>query len=262
MTDPRIHARRVGVERERGRRRLHVVLGTVVVAGLAAGSIALLHSSLFAARQVVIAGNLHTGRAQLLRVAGLSTEPPLVDVDPAAVARRLDRLPWVASVRVRVEWPSTVALAVVERVPVAAIARSGGGYALVDETGRVLGDQRDRPPALPLVSATGLLGAPGSRLEPSDRPLLAAAAALPVSLVARVSTIEASATGVVVVKLSGGQQALLGDAQSLALKYESLATVLQRMNLAGIGSIDLRAPATPLLTPLVARRIVQAKGGG
>ena len=40
MTDPRIQARRVRVERQRGHRRLGILLGVVLAAGAAAGSVA------------------------------------------------------------------------------------------------------------------------------------------------------------------------------------------------------------------------------
>ncbi len=43
MTDPRIQARRVRVERERGHRRLGIVLGVLVAAGVVAGALDHLH---------------------------------------------------------------------------------------------------------------------------------------------------------------------------------------------------------------------------
>jgi len=126
MTDPRIQARRVRVERQRGHRRLSIVLGAIVAAGAAAGAVAIAHSSLFSARTVVIAGAVQTPRSEILGVTGLNREPPLIDVNTGAMQRRLERLPWVASASVHVDWPSTVAIAVVERIPVAATALRRG----------------------------------------------------------------------------------------------------------------------------------------
>jgi len=262
MTDPRIQARRVRVERQRGHRRLGLLLAVLAAAGLSAGAVAILHSRLFAARNVVIAGAVNTPRSEILAVSGLDREPPLIDVNPGAVSRRLDRLAWVLSASVHVEWPSTVAVAVVERVPVATSHLAGGGYAVFDSTGHVLADERLRPAGLPLVVLPGASAAPGSSLGATARDLLVAAAQLPESLVPRVNEIMDSATDGVVLRLGGGLKAVVGDDEALTEKFVSLATVLSRVNLAGIGGIDLRVAASPVLTPLVSASNVQGKGDG
>jgi cell division protein FtsQ len=239
-----------------------VLLGLILVGGLAAGAIALLHSSLFGARTVVIAGAVHTERGEILAVTGLDRSPPLIDVDPSKMARRLERLPWVATASVRLDWPSTVAVAVVERVPVATARTRYGRYALIDATGRVVEDQASRPVDVPLMSAPGIAGLPGSALGPASRPLIAAAAALPVSLLPRVKEIVASGGDGVVLDMTGGMTAVVGDDEALAQKFVSLATVLRRVNLQGVGAIDLRVPGTPVLTPLVRASNVHPKGDG
>ena len=216
MIDPRIRARRVGVERQRGRRRLGVLAGVFVAAGLTAGTLGLLHSPLFGARTVVIAGAVHTGRGEILKVTGLDREPPLIDVNTAMMQRRLERLSWVSTASVHVDWPSTVSVAVVERIPVAASVLPSGGYALLDATGRVLSRQALRPTGLPLVGVPRPPGLPGSSLGAAARPLLTAAAALPVSLVAHVNDIVASGGDGIVVRLTGGMTAIVGDDQALA----------------------------------------------
>jgi cell division protein FtsQ len=262
MTDPRIQARRVRVERQRGHRRLSIVLGAIVAAGAAAGAVAIAHSSLFSARTVVIAGAVQTPRSEILGVTGLNREPPLIDVNTGAMQRRLERLPWVASASVHVDWPSTVAIAVVERMPVAATALPAGEYALLDSSGRVLADQTSRPSALPLVAVPGVPGSPGSSLGASARPLLATAAQLPVSLLPRLREIVFSAGDGVVLRLKGGLRAVVGDDEALTQKFVSLVTVLRGVDLTGIGGIDLRVAAAPVLTPLVSPSNVHGKGDG
>jgi hypothetical protein len=54
----------------------------------------------------------------------------------------------------------------------------------------------------------------------------------------------------------------MGDDQALSAKFTSLATVLARLDLAGVGSIDLRVATAPVLTPLVSASNVQGKGDG
>jgi len=262
MTDPRIQARRVSVERERGHRRLNVVLAVLAAAGLSAGALAVLHSSLFGARTVVIEGAVHTSRSQILEVSGLDREPPLVDVNAARMERRLDRLPWVGEALVNVDWPATVAVEVVERVPVATSRLATGGYGLYDASGRVLADQASRPEGLPLVVLPGAASKPGGSLGAPARQLLDAAAQLPVSLLSRVREIASSADDGVVLHLNGNLTAVIGDDQALAEKFVSLATVLSRVNLTGVGAIDLRVATAPVLTPLVSPSNVHVKGDG
>lgn len=261
MTDPRIQARRVSVERQRGHRRLNVLVSFLAAVGLSAGALAILHTSMFGARTVVIAGAVHTQRGEILAASGLGKEPPLIDVNPGTVTRRLERLPWVLNASVHIEWPSTVGIAVVERVPVAATELSGGGYGLVDSTGRVLVDQASRPAGLPLVALAASSSRPGVTLGAFAEPLLATAAQLPVSLEGRVREIVTGPDGVVL-RLRGGMSAVIGDDQALGDKFVSLATVLSKVDLAGIGSIDLRVATAPVLTPLVSASNVQGKGDG
>ena len=262
MTDPRIQARRVKVERQRGHRRLRVLIGAVVLAGGVAGALAIAHSSLFSARTVVIAGAVQTLRSEILAVTGLDREPPLIDLNTGSMQRRLERLPWVVTASVHLDWPSTVAIAVVERVPVAATALAAGGYALLDATGRVLEDQTSRPSALPLVAVPGVPGSPGSSLGASAQALLATASQFPVTLLPRLQDIVASSADGVVLHLKGGLRAIVGDDEALAQKFVSLVTVLNGVNLTGVGGIDLRVAAAPVLTPLVSASNVHGKGDG
>ena len=237
-------------------------MAVLVAAGLSAGAVAVLHSKLFGARTVVIAGAVHTTRSQILTASGLWREPPLIDVNASAMQRRLDRLPWVLASEVNVDWPATVAVAIVERVPVATSRLAGGGYGVYDATGRVLADVATRPGGLPLVALPGASSRPGSSLGAPARQLLDAAAQLPVSLLSRVQEIVASPRQGVVLHLNGNVRAVVGDDQALAEKFVSLATVLARVNLTGIGAIDLRVASSPVLTPLVSPSNVLVKGDG
>jgi hypothetical protein len=71
-----------------------------------------------------------------------------------------------------------------------------------------------------------------------------------------------SASDGVVLHLKGGVRAILGDDQALPQKFVSLVTVLRGVDLAGVGGIDLRVAAAPVLTPLVSTSNVQGKGDG
>jgi hypothetical protein len=74
--------------------------------------------------------------------------------------------------------------------------------------------------------------------------------------------IVASGADGVVLHLKDGLRAVVGDDEALAQKFVSLATVLNGVNLTGIGGIDLRVAAAPVLTPLVSPSNVHGKGDG
>ena len=63
-------------------------------------------------------------------------------------------------------------------------------------------------------------------------------------------------------RLDGGLKAVVGDDDALAEKFVSLATVLSRVDLTGVGGIDLSVAASPVLTPLVTASNVHGKGDG
>jgi cell division protein FtsQ len=262
MTDPRIQARRVEVQRQQGHRRLGLLLAVLSALALSAGALGVLHSRLFSARSVVISGAVHTTRTEVLTASGLNKEPPLLDVNAAAVSRRLERLAWVNTATVHIEWPSTVAISIAERVPVAASRLGTRGYAVFDATGRVLADEATMPAGIPLVAVDDSRAPPGTSLGAEARAELVAAAELPESLVSRVQEISTSRADGIVLELQGGLHAVVGDDAALGEKFVSLATVLSKVDLTGIGGIDLRVAAAPVLTPLVSASNVQGKGDG
>ncbi len=246
--DPRLRARRVEVRRVEGRRRLRRVLALGAVVGAVVLVLSVLHSPLLAARDVTVVGASRTGRQAILAVTGLERHPPLVDVSPAADEAALRRLPWVRTAVVRRSWPSGVEIVVTERLPVAEVPLSGGSYALVDPTGRVLEDTAARVGELPLVTGTAYVPPPGRWLPAASSPAIAVAGALPVADLARVATVVGLPGGDADLRLVSGQTVVLGAASGLGAKMTALTTVLDRVALRGIVTIDLRVPADPVLT--------------
>lgn len=267
MTDPRIQARRVTVARQHGRRRRRRILTLSVVAGLLAGALALVHSPVVGARHVRVSGAPNIASSSVLAAAGLRGAPPLVDLDPAAIAARVEQLPWVWTAAVKVVWPSTVAIHITERVPVAAIAVPGSrtSYAICDVTGRVLEIVLVRPASLPVValagSGAGEPGMPGTSLPARDRLELQVAADMPESMVPTVAAVTGTSLGAVV-ELTDHLTAIIGDAAALPQKFVSLATVLAYGHLDGISGIDLRVSAAPVLIPKRPSTTVPGNVGG
>ena len=96
--DPRIAARRGEVAQAAARRRaviLAVVVGIVALVGLA---YVIVHSSLLATRTVAVEGVTGPRADAVSQFAEVRTGEPLVLLDTGAVARRVERLPWVGAV--------------------------------------------------------------------------------------------------------------------------------------------------------------------
>ncbi len=144
--DPRISARRTEVTRQQGRRRLRLVGIVVAVVVVGFGGWCLLHSSLFSARAITVVGATHETAAQIEAEGGLASHLPLLDIQTGAVAKGIERLPWVRSASVSVHWPDGVRVVVSERVSKLVMPAAGGKWAELDAKGRVLDVVATRPP--------------------------------------------------------------------------------------------------------------------
>ncbi|MGK2950458.1 MAG: cell division protein FtsQ/DivIB, partial [Acidimicrobiales bacterium] len=122
--DPRIRARRIEVQRHRGRRRLQRLVDVGVVAAVALGFLVALRTPLLDVDVVEVTGAEQTTAESVRAAAGIAPGTPLVDVDVRAAGERVAALPWVEEVEVHRRLDGTVAFAVTERVPVALV---GGG---------------------------------------------------------------------------------------------------------------------------------------
>lgn len=230
------------------RRRLVAFGGLVALAALSAAGLAIAHSPLFSARQIRIVGATRGEDQAILAVSGLTAHPPLVDINPAAVAHRVEQLSWVETARVAVSFPSSVAVFVTERIPVAFVRLAGGG-ALVDASGRVLADVGRKPAGVVTVKTDAAVPAPGKWVESGDRALFAIAAQVPTTLVDRIVNIARTRLDGIAVTLVNEPVAIFGRPSNAREKFVALATVLAGLSLTGITAIDLRAPSNPVLTP-------------
>ncbi|HYK33361.1 MAG TPA: FtsQ-type POTRA domain-containing protein [Streptosporangiaceae bacterium] len=111
----------------------------VAVAALVGGvAWALLGSSFFVVRSVQVSGAGSIPRQQVLAAARVKIGTPLIRIDAAAVARRVDKITRVQSASVRRSWPDSIVIAVVPRTPTF-LVRAGRGFDVIDSYGVVLG---------------------------------------------------------------------------------------------------------------------------
>ena len=257
--DPRFRRRWAEARREEGRRRLRIVAVLLGGVALVAGGFGLLHSPLFTVKNVVVVGNAHTPRAEVIAAAGLDGGHALmVNAGPAAAARAIEALPWVGTVSFTRHWPWTVQITVQERAP-AAIVAAAGGPEVVDRTGRVLEvlGPHERRPLLPVVDGTRgappgwrVSAAPGTTGAELDDLLAAASVASPALAGRNLVLAYSRRLGLVAYAGATRTLVLLGDPSQMERKLAVLAELGRAVNLSGYSQVDLIVPERPALTPV------------
>ena len=245
--DPRIRERRVAVLRDAGRRRLRLVLAGVGVAAVVAVAYGLTRSPVFDVDEVRVLGAARTTPAEIEKAGGLAHGPQLADVEPAVVAARLARLPWVQEAKVVRHWPGTVEVTLLERTPLATVPAAAGGWAVVDDTGRVLETTPEPLPGMVQVNAAPAAG-PGEHVAPSTLGALGVLDLLPPSLIERVNGLTVSEEGLIDVHAQGLPIIHFGPPTAVRAKLVALTTLVARTNLKGVKAIDVRVPTAPVLT--------------
>lgn len=223
------------------RRRVWRVVGALVavVLLLAGAAYALLVSSLTALTGVQVSGADRTGAAAVEQAASDQLGLPLLRVDDAAVAQRVEQLPWVASASVERRFPHGLAVLVTEKVPVAAVPADGGapGVVLLDHDGGTITTADAAPEGVPLVQVD--VAASGAA---AVRAASAVALALPQDLRAQVASVTATGPDDVRLALRSGQEVRWGGPGDDALKARVVALLLVRE---GVTRVDVSAPLAP-----------------
>ena len=147
----------------RGARRWFALAAAGVIG--AAGWV-LFGSRLLVVRSVIVTGTHLVPRAEVLAAADIEPGTPLIRLNTAQVAARIDTIRQVRSALVRRSWPDRVVIVVRERTVALALTAPNGGYDLVDADGVVVQWDARRPADLPLyptaAPAASLRGESGS----------------------------------------------------------------------------------------------------
>ncbi|MHC6231276.1 cell division protein FtsQ/DivIB [Arthrobacter sp. MMS24-T111] len=206
---------------KRRRKRFLIALGTVLVlvAGILAGAI---YSPVLALQSISVSGTRLLTPAQVQAALEPLRGKPLPQISDDDVRGLLGPLVQVKSVSVEARPPSTLAIAVHERVPVA-LVKQGEQYQLVDVDGVQLGTTAD-PASASLPVIDGGAGAIGQDLF---RATAAVLGALPADVLARLSNASAQSVDAVELKLVDGQTIVWGNASEKELKAKVLAALLK-----------------------------------
>ena len=246
--DPRMKARRVAVLRAQGRRRLHILTGLAAVALVAGLAFGISRTPLVDVDRITVAGN-GARAAEILESTGFSTGMPMISLDLGAAEKSVASLPWVRSARVSRDWPGTVRITVVPRVPVAEVPATGGRAVLIDAYGYAVdwAPASAEPVGLTRV-AVPFAGRLGDIHTAADGPL-AVVAAMPDDLRAWVSTVTLDPVdGQLGLQLIGGATVLLGEQNLLDDKISAVRAVLAGTELDCITEIDVIMPDITTVT--------------
>jgi cell division protein FtsQ len=208
----------------------------------------LLHSPLFGARAVTVTGNVHESAAQVIEQAGLASQPPLLDVDPGAVAARIERLPWVRSASVGVSWPDGVHIRVTEETPRFAVSVAGNRWAAVSADGRVLAVSAAREDGLITLVVPQPPGIPGTVLPARDGAGLDVASTLPAAFASQVTGVTVEPAGWVQLTMTTPITVDIGTATQLTAKYEDVSAILAGATLHNGDVVDVSVPDAPTVT--------------
>ena len=239
MMDERVAARRKGVSEDRARRRLRWVLGTILVLLVAVAAYWLVRSPILSITEVDVAGAVESDPQGAVDELGMGTGVPTIDVRAGTIEAAIERDPWVADATVRVSWPGSLSIVVVEHVPVAAV-ESGDGPVLVSADGSAI-ESIDADTGLPTIAldASPIIG------ETTEDALMLGALAFidAMSLDRRSGTTVTERDGGLIA-LVDGHEVRLGRPDEMAMKAVVLEELLDR-GLESGAAIDLIAPMRP-----------------
>jgi cell division protein FtsQ len=225
----------------------------IVMAALCAAA-ALPQSSLFSIERIDVAGTSALDAATVRALSGLAPGQRLFAVDAAAVAARLAAHPRIKTAVLRVRPPHAIAITVVERRPVMALAVDEG-FALVDEELVVVDARPDPGDLVRVIVRTGMPGwpRPGTRIAADlGRAVLDAQAAPPAAMAADVAEIVVSPGPDLTYVMRSGLRVRAGGPAGLAARLAQVPGLLDalRARHLGVASIDLRYAGSIVVKPV------------
>ncbi len=222
---------------QRWRAVFFALMAIALVAGL---GWALLESRFFVVRGVQVTGTHLVTPAQVRSAAAVPAGVPLIRVNDAAVAHRVERLRQVQSARVTRDWPDKVLISVTERMPALAVPASQG-YDLIDKYGVVVESVSEQPLDTPILDLPAGSAQPAAlRGNPAVYAAAVVVRELPRYLARKLVSVQAPSSTEVTLRLSGGVSIVWGGTDRAAEKAKELA-VLMRTH---ARSYDVSAPGT------------------
>ena len=126
--------------------------------------------------EITVTGAERSDPAALVTASGIAPGSLLIGLDLDRAVAGVRAQPWVLDATVDRTWSGQIAIAVVERTPVATIDAGAGGWLLVDGDRRIVATST-APPDLPVLTGVGP-GAVGAELAPEAQGAIDVAGAL------------------------------------------------------------------------------------
>lgn len=196
-----------------------LIWGVVLaVAGVALGLV-LYFTPVMSARSIVVIGTGAVTRDEVVDAAKVKLGTPLLQIDTDSVADRVAGIRRVASARVQREYPSSLRITIVERVPVVVKDFPDGPH-LYDRVG-VDFATAPPPPGLPYIDVDH----PGPT-DPPTKAALSVMTALRPEVVAQVGRVAAPSVAAITLTLNDGRTVVWGTTDRTQEKAEKLAALL------------------------------------
>ncbi len=200
--------------------KLLVWLVVLSVVSVALGLV-LYFTPVMSARSLVVTGTGGVTREQVVGAAAVRLRTPLLQIDTDAVADRVAGIRGVASARVQREYPSTLRITIVERIPLVVKDFPDGPH-LFDRDG-VDFATAPPPPGLPYLDVDN----PGPA-DPSTKAALQVMTALRPEVIAQVGRVAAPSVASVTLTLNDGRIVVWGTTDRTDEKADKLAALLTR----------------------------------
>jgi cell division protein FtsQ len=215
---PPDETKRLGRGTVRGLKALMwTALLSVVVVGL---GLLLYFTPIMSARNIVVTGTGAVSQEEVVTSAAVKSGTPLLQVDTDAVAERVAAIRRVASVRVQRQYPSTLRITVIERVPVVVKDYPDGSH-LFDRDG-VDFATAPPPPGVPYLEAEN----PGPS-DPATKAALQVMTSLRPEVAGQVGRVSAPSVAAITLTLTDGRVVVWGTTdrtEEKALKLGALLT--------------------------------------
>lgn len=219
-------------------------VGTLAVAGLAALAV----WPGFFPKDVTVAGNHRVNRDEILARAAISAHESIWIQSTGAMARRIERIPYIRRATVHRVPPASLRIVVTERTPLLELRLPSGDW-LADRDLRILQPAYGDAGLPVLILSTDVSVDSGSYLRGSQATRLRDAYERLAAHGIVASQLRLDRFGGLVVTIQGGMQLLLGGDEDLdrkiVLANAILAQVVPKQR--RVAAIDLRAPGAPVL---------------
>jgi cell division protein FtsQ len=211
--------------RSRRSRRYRAAFFALAMTGVVAAVVwALLGSRLLVVRSVTVTGTNLVPVSSVLAVANVQPGTPMVRVNTAEIATRVEAIREVQSVQVVKSWPDHIVIEVRERDSAVAVSAPGGGFDLVDSYGVVVRWVASRPARFPVFQTSQ----PAASLRGNQSVALAAAvlSELPASMRTSVKFVSVPYDQVTLA-MTDGETVVWGGADRSAAKVQVLAILMR-----------------------------------